>query len=168
MIHQKRVMDISQYLRRIQVWQLIITIVITTSKISTPVLFSGHGSSALNAVRESERGSRRALTDIHDGGGRHVAHGRRKEEQGVEALARVERRLWSAFVMAQQDVENQQTAELSQEHAHSLGTTWEGQFEWMDSKVSLEIQTLSSDWNALLDTEASESTFMDKVTRVPV
>lgn len=40
------------------------------------------------------------LTNIHDGGGHHVAHGRREEEEGVEALATIYPGFWSTFVVA--------------------------------------------------------------------
>lgn len=63
-----------------------------------------------------------SLTDIHDGGGRHVAHGRGEEEQRVEPLTRVHLRLWPPSVVAEQDVEDGQTAELTQEHTHGLDT----------------------------------------------
>lgn len=63
-----------------------------------------------------------SLTDIHDGGGRHVAHGRGEEEQRVEPLTRVHLRLRPPSVVAEQDVEDGQTAELTQEHTHGLDT----------------------------------------------
>lgn len=63
-----------------------------------------------------------SLTDIHDGGGRHVAHGRGEEEQRVEPLTRIHLRLRPPSVVAEQDVEDGQTAELTQEHTHGLDT----------------------------------------------
>lgn len=38
------------------------------------------------------------LTHIHDGGGRHVTHGRREKEERIEALARVHLGFWASSV----------------------------------------------------------------------
>lgn len=38
------------------------------------------------------------LTDIHDGGGRHVTHGRREKEERIEALAWVHLGFWASSV----------------------------------------------------------------------
>lgn len=69
-----------------------------------------------------EKGIAKVLTDIHDGGSRHVTHGGREEEQGVEALAGVHPRFGPAFVVEQQDVEDDETAELAKKHPHRLNT----------------------------------------------
>lgn len=44
--------------------------------------------------------AKNSLTDIHDGSGRHVTHGRWEEEKRVEALALVHLGLWPSSVMA--------------------------------------------------------------------
>ena len=62
----------------------------------------------------------RSLTNIHDGGGRHVTHGRREKKERVEALAGYHLWFWAASVMANQDVEDCETAELAQKHSHRL------------------------------------------------
>lgn len=64
----------------------------------------------------------RPLTDVHDGGGRHVTEGRGEEEERVEALAPVHLRLRTTSVDTQQNVEDREAAELSQEHPHGLQT----------------------------------------------
>lgn len=43
--------------------------------------------------------ARDSLTNIHSGGGRHVAHGRWEKEKRVEALTRIHPGFWSSPVV---------------------------------------------------------------------
>lgn len=63
------------------------------------------------------------LTNVHERRGRHVAHGRWEEEKGVKALAWVHLGLWASSVMAKQEVEHHEAAQLTQKHTHRLVET---------------------------------------------